>query len=78
MSEEIKIMPKLTLKIERARARAYRRGAKQYARVQKFVPDDWLGKEVVIMTSEDFDRLLKFIDRLLYLLDTALSKRAKS
>ena len=78
MTEEVKITSRLVLKIERTKTKAYRKGDKQYARVEKFVPSDWLDKEVVIMTSEDFDKFLKFVDRLLKLLDTALSRRDKS
>ena len=68
MSEDI--LNYLNIRIETARVLPYNEG--RYARVQKFVPRDWQNKEVVILTREDFNKLVKYVDSLIDLVEEVM------
>ena len=70
------ILRKLYISIETAKATAYIKNGRQYARVDKHVPAEWAGEEVVIMRRKDLDRLLRYVDSIVDLVDEVISKTA--
>ena len=70
------ILQRLYISIETAKVTAYTKNGRQYARVDKHVPTQWIGEEVVIMRKKDLDKLLKYVDAVIDLVDETISKTA--
>ena len=73
MSRKIKVTNNLEIEVEETRVLPYNRGGRQYAHIHKFVPREWVGKDVVIIRREDLDRLVKYVNNLLDTLSLILA-----
>ena len=75
MSESVTVGDR-DIQFERTNVKPFIRANHQYARVEKVVPVDWLGKTVVIMREEDFNWLLNYIKSLYLTINELIEKTA--
>ena len=75
MSESVTVGDR-DIQFERTNVKPFIRANHQYARVEKVVPVDWLGKTVVIMREEDFNWLLNYIKSLYMTINELIEKTA--
>ena len=67
VSEKITSIPTPKVNFETAKVVKRDVGGKQYFRVEKYVPNEWGDKEVVILTREDFEKLMNYANSLIAL-----------
>ena len=70
------ILQRLYISIETAKVTAYTKNGRQYARVDKHVPNEWVGEEVVIMRRKDLDKLLRYVDAVINVVNETIEKTA--
>ena len=72
--EKINIIGDLSIEVVRASVAMYAlKDGSKYAKVQKSVPKDWVGEEVIIMRKSELDKIIKNINGLLYVIGMILS-----
>ena len=67
ITEKITSIPMPKVNFENAKVVKRVARGKQYFRVEKYVPSEWDGKDVVIMTREDFEKLMNYANSLIAL-----------
>ena len=70
------ILQRLYISIETAKVTTYTKNGRQYARVDKHVPNEWVGEEVVIMRKKDLDKLLRYVDAVINVVNEMIEKTA--
>lgn len=68
MSEKITSIPMPKVNFEVAKTTKVSKRGKQYALVEKYVPSEWAGREVVILARDDFEKLMNYTDSLIALI----------
>ena len=78
MIDETSVIQLLRINIERTRVTTFEVKGKKYAKVQKVVPIEWVGSDVVIMRKDDFDALIKFIGAVIEVMNESIINEAKA
>ena len=78
MTEKVHVIYDYDVEIERTKVAPYIKGGNQYARVEKFVPREWLNEEVVIMRKNDFETLLRLVNAAMDMVHDTLLRKAKA
>ena len=72
----LQILERLGISIEATKVMTYQIKGVPYAKVQKVVPREWAGEEVIIMRRKDLDKLLRYVNAVIDLVDEVIEKTA--
>lgn len=77
MAEKINVAPDLQVSVEKSKVTIITRRGVKYAKVQKHVPIEWAGEDVVIIRKREFDEILKLVNGLVRIVTYLLSDEVK-
>lgn len=77
MAEKINVAPDLQVSVEKSKVTTITRRGVKYAKVQKHVPIEWAGEDVIIIRKREFDEILKLVNGLVRIVTYLLSDEVK-